>query len=246
MLSTSHGWGGASLHVRTCTQSPYLRNRLTNCAKIWCVARDPIVTRCKRSEVGWLHIRTCVSSFVVLETAEPWHWSHTKKQAYLFRARSFIAKHGVLLVDTPWTTVIQGLPSMALKTSISLFQPPKIQRESKNFHIQLSHTKCSARRAVRILLLSALVYRKKAAPVFQFIRLWNTVFQFLPVLPHIPILSRLPLLLTVYKYGRLKNHWRDKRNIILFKKCFWICYESNVFNVISTKCFYSKIRNIGS
>ena len=26
----------------------------------------------------WLNIRTCVSSFVVSETAEPWHWSHTK------------------------------------------------------------------------------------------------------------------------------------------------------------------------
>ena len=74
-----HGWGGACLHVRTCTLSPYLRIRLTNCAKIWYVARDPIVTRYKKSDVGWLHIRTCVSSFVVSETTESWHWSHTKK-----------------------------------------------------------------------------------------------------------------------------------------------------------------------
>ena len=34
VISISHGWGGASLHVRTCTQSLYLRIRLTNCAKI--------------------------------------------------------------------------------------------------------------------------------------------------------------------------------------------------------------------
>ena len=42
--------GGVSLHVRTCTPPPpppfsYLRIRLTNCAKIWCVAGNPIVTR---------------------------------------------------------------------------------------------------------------------------------------------------------------------------------------------------------
>ena len=92
MLSTSHGWGGASLHVRTCTQSPYLRIRLTNCAKIWCVARDPIVTRYKKSEVGWLHIRTCVSSFVVSKTAEPWHWSHTQKTG-LSLSRSLVHRH---------------------------------------------------------------------------------------------------------------------------------------------------------
>ena len=48
VLSTSHGWGGASLHVRTCTPSPYLRIRVANCAKIWCVARDPKVTRFTR------------------------------------------------------------------------------------------------------------------------------------------------------------------------------------------------------
>ena len=54
---------------------------------------------------GWMasemafNIITCVSSFVVSETAEPWHWSHTKnKLTYLFRARSFISKRGVLLV----------------------------------------------------------------------------------------------------------------------------------------------------
>ena len=99
VLSTSQWWGGASLHVRTCTPSPCLRIRVANCAKIWCVTGDPIVRDLQESEVGWLHIRTCVCSFVVSETAESWHWSHTKnKLAYLFRARSFIAKHGVFLV----------------------------------------------------------------------------------------------------------------------------------------------------
>ena len=88
VLSTSHGWGGASLHVRTCTPpppSPYLRIRLTNFAQIWCVARDPIVTRfAKVGGGGWLHIRTCVSSFVVSETAQPWQWSHTKNRLISF------------------------------------------------------------------------------------------------------------------------------------------------------------------
>ena len=32
VISISHGWGGTSLHVRTCT--PHLRIRLTDCAKI--------------------------------------------------------------------------------------------------------------------------------------------------------------------------------------------------------------------
>ena len=47
-------------------------------------------------------IRTCVSSFVVSETPEPCLWSRTKKQVYLFYARSFLAKHGVLLVVNVW------------------------------------------------------------------------------------------------------------------------------------------------
>ena len=93
---------GGMGHLCTCARappSPCLRIRVANCTKIWCVAGDPIVRDLQESEVGWLHIRTCVCSFVVSETAESWHWSHTKnKLTYLFRARSFIAKHGVLLV----------------------------------------------------------------------------------------------------------------------------------------------------
>ena len=38
----------------------------------------------QKSEVGWLHIRTCVSSFVISETAQPWHWSHTKNRLISF------------------------------------------------------------------------------------------------------------------------------------------------------------------
>ena len=34
--------------------------------------------------MGWLHIRTCVSSFVVSETTQPWHWSHTKNRLISF------------------------------------------------------------------------------------------------------------------------------------------------------------------
>ena len=86
-LSTSHGWGGASLHVRTYTpSSPYFKIRLTIFAKIWYVARDPIVTirDLQKWEVGWLHIRTCVSSFVVSETAQPRHWSDTKNRLISF------------------------------------------------------------------------------------------------------------------------------------------------------------------
>ena len=86
VLTTSHGWGGAALHVRTCTPppSPHLRIRLTNFAKIWCVARDPIVTRFIKVGGGVTDIRTCVSSFVVSITAQPWHWSHTKNRLISF------------------------------------------------------------------------------------------------------------------------------------------------------------------
>ena len=61
-------------------------------------------------------------------------------------------------------------------------------------------TKCSARRAVRILLLSVLVYRKKTTPVFPSSHLRNIVFQLLPILPHIPILPRLPLSTYICSY----------------------------------------------
>ena len=48
VLSTSQGWVG---HLCTCARalpSPCLRIRVANCAKIWCVAGDPIVTRFTR------------------------------------------------------------------------------------------------------------------------------------------------------------------------------------------------------
>ena len=32
----------------------------------------------------WLYIRTCVSSFAISETAQPWHWSHTKNRLISF------------------------------------------------------------------------------------------------------------------------------------------------------------------
>ena len=57
VLSTSHGLGifpqvmGGVGYLCTCARappSPYLRIRVANCAKIWCVARDPIVTRFTR------------------------------------------------------------------------------------------------------------------------------------------------------------------------------------------------------
>ena len=42
-------------HLCTCARAPpslYLRIRVANCAKIWCVARDPIVTRFTRAGGG--------------------------------------------------------------------------------------------------------------------------------------------------------------------------------------------------
>ena len=50
-------------HLCTCARappSPYLRIRVANCAKIWCVARDPIVTRFTRVGGGvTTFARTC-------------------------------------------------------------------------------------------------------------------------------------------------------------------------------------------
>ena len=103
LLSTSQGWGGASLH--TCARatpppppSPYRRIRLNNIANIWCVVRDPIVTRFTKVGGGVTahsHVRLqfrCLGNRSAL-TLKP-----HQKQTYLFRSRSFIAKHGVLLV----------------------------------------------------------------------------------------------------------------------------------------------------
>ena len=58
VLSTSNGWcTSARAHVHT--PPPYLKNRLTDCAKIWWLARDPIVMRF--ADVGgWVTARTHV------------------------------------------------------------------------------------------------------------------------------------------------------------------------------------------
>ena len=63
--------------------SPYLRIRVTNCGKILRVAREPIVSRFTRVGVG---VTTFASACPVscLETAEPWHWTHTKNRLISF------------------------------------------------------------------------------------------------------------------------------------------------------------------
>ena len=90
VLSTSQGWGGASLHVRTCTPSPYLRIRVANCAKVWFVAGDPIVTRFTRVGGGVTahsHVRLqfrCLGNRWVLTL------KRHQKQAYLSLSRSLV------------------------------------------------------------------------------------------------------------------------------------------------------------
>ena len=44
---SSHGWGDSCTCARA-PPSPYFRIRMANCAKIRCVARDPVVTRFTR------------------------------------------------------------------------------------------------------------------------------------------------------------------------------------------------------
>ena len=94
-------WVGVHPHVRMCAPIvPYLKNRLTDCAWNWMFGlRSNSDEVCKSRRWGdcTVHIRTCVSSSVVSETAEPYPGG-APKQAYLFHARSFIAKHGILLV----------------------------------------------------------------------------------------------------------------------------------------------------
>ena len=94
------GWGiSARAHVQPPPLSPYLRIRLNNFAHIWCVVRDPIVTRFTKVGGGVTahsHVRLqfrCLGNRSTL-TLKP-----HQKQTYLFRSRSFIAKHGVLLVS---------------------------------------------------------------------------------------------------------------------------------------------------
>ena len=82
-------------------------------------------------------------------------------------------------------TIIHRLPSTALKTMSSLFLTPIIQIENAHFPIQILYTRCSARKALGILLLSFLVFRKETIPVFPPSHLWNTAFQLPPHLtPH--------------------------------------------------------------
>ena len=93
VLSTSHGWSGVSLRVRTCTPppppSPYLRIRLTNFAKIWCVARDPIVTRLTKIGGGVTehsHVRfkfRCLDNRSAL-TFLKLCWNYTKNGLFSF------------------------------------------------------------------------------------------------------------------------------------------------------------------
>ena len=93
------GWGiSARAHVHPPPPYSYLRIRLTNFAKIWCVARDPIVTRFTKLGCGVTahsHVRL---QFRCLGNRSALILKPHQKQTYLFRARSFIAKHGVLLV----------------------------------------------------------------------------------------------------------------------------------------------------
>ena len=92
------GVGHLCTWARATPPPPYLRIRLNNCANIWCVVRDPIVTRFTKVGGGVTahsHVRLqfrCLGNRSAL-TLKP-----HQKQTYLFRSRSFIAKHGVLLV----------------------------------------------------------------------------------------------------------------------------------------------------
>ena len=77
-------FGWAPLHVRTCT--PYLRISRTDWPIVlkFDVWLDTQMLRgLQKLEVGWLHIRTYVSSFVVTETAEPCPWSRTKNRFHV-------------------------------------------------------------------------------------------------------------------------------------------------------------------
>ena len=105
------GWGiSAHAHLCTCALAPppplppYLRIWLTNFAKLWCVNRDPMVTRFTKvggGETVHSHVRL---QFRYLGNRSALTLKPHQKQTFsslsgsLFRARSFIAKHGVLLV----------------------------------------------------------------------------------------------------------------------------------------------------
>ena len=99
---------GGMGHLCTCALAPppppptppYLRIWLTNFVKIWCVNRDPMVTRFTKVGGGVTahsHVRL---QFRYLGNRSALTLKLHQKQTYLFRARSFIAKHGVLLVTS--------------------------------------------------------------------------------------------------------------------------------------------------
>ena len=97
------GWGiSARAHLCMCARAPpppYLRIGLTNFAKIWCVTRDLIVTRFTKIRGGVAaHSHVRLHEFRYLENRSALTLKPHQKQTYLFRVRSFIAKHGVLLV----------------------------------------------------------------------------------------------------------------------------------------------------
>ena len=91
-------WLGTSARAHVHTPSPYLKNRLTDCAKIWRLTWDQIVMRFAKVEAGVIahtHVRL---QFCCLGNRWALFLKPHQKQVYLFRARSFIAKHDVLLV----------------------------------------------------------------------------------------------------------------------------------------------------
>ena len=99
VLSTSHGWGGTSLHVRTCT----LIFRISGSEwpivlkfDVWLETQK--LRDLQESEVGWPHSHVRVQ-FRCLGNRWALALKPHQKQTYFFRAHSFIAKHGVLLVE---------------------------------------------------------------------------------------------------------------------------------------------------
>ena len=92
------GW-----HLCTCARahtppppSPYLTIRLTNFAKIWCVAVTKF-TKVGGGMTAHSHVRL---QFRCLRNRSALTLKPHQNQTYLFQARSFIAKHSVLLVYT--------------------------------------------------------------------------------------------------------------------------------------------------
>ena len=101
-------FGWALLHVRTCT--PYLRISRTDWPIVlkFDVWLDTQMLRgLQKLEVGWLHIRTYVSSFVVTETAEPCLWSRTKNRFISFalaRSSPNKASYWLILTVNLWSS----------------------------------------------------------------------------------------------------------------------------------------------